>query len=103
METLNLITYPQERQTKETYSNPQKTLENALDTIFPQQIEENKVLSVRRILGETGKSFSDEQIECLVTDFQFLIDTWLDEFESHVFEGKTLKELLGEKEYAATK
>ncbi len=103
METLNLITCPQAQERKESYSNPQKTLENALNAIFPQQIEENKALSTRRILSETAKSFSDEQIECLVTDFQFLINTWLDEFESHVFEGKTLKELLGEKEYAATK
>ena len=39
----------------------------------------------------------------MVTDFQYLMDSWLDEFETDVFEGKTLKELLGEQAYANTR
>ena len=35
---------------------------------------------------------SDEQVPCIATEFQFLIDTWLDEFEKDVFNGMTLKE-----------
>lgn len=78
--------------------NPQRTIEHALNSIFPQNIEENKVIQTRKHLGEKSQSFSDEQIECLVTKFQYLIDNWLDEFEKEVFDGKTLKEALRLKE-----
>jgi len=83
--------------------NPQTSLETSLRTIFSQEIEESKLSGTKRRLGETAKNLTDEQIECMVTDFQYLIDTWLDEFEQDVFEGKTLKKLLGEKEYANNK
>ena len=105
METLNLSHYPSVETTTTTtlISSPQLQLENALSAIFPQPTEENQIISARRKLGETAKTLTDEQIECMVTDFQYLIDTWLDEFECEVFGGKTLKNLLGEKEYANTK
>ena len=95
METLNL--------SPTLISSPQVQLENALNAIFPLPTEENQINSARRKLGETAKILTDEQIECMVTDFQYLIDTWLDEFECEVFGGKTLKKLLGDKEDANTK
>jgi len=104
METLNLLHYPSiETTTTALISGPQVQLKNALSAIFPQPTEENQIISARRKLGETAKTLTDEQIECMVTDFQYLIDTWLDEFECEVFGGKTLKKLLGDKEYANTK
>lgn len=104
METLKLPLYPSAQHSTELFvPNPQKTLENALNAIFPQEIEEAKFSGTKRKLGETAKKLTDEQIECMMTDFQYLIDTWLDEFEKNVFEGKTLKILLGEKEYANNK
>jgi len=105
METQNLSHNPSIETTTTTalISGPQVQLKNALNAIFPQPTEENQIISARRKLGETAKTLTDEQIECMVTDFQYLIDTWLDEFEYEVFGGKTLKKLLGEKEYANTK
>lgn len=76
--------------------NPQTVIENALNTIFPQQSEENKISRTRRMLGETAQTLTDGQIETIVIEFQFLIDSWLDEFERHVFNGMTLKEVLNE-------
>ncbi len=78
-------------------SHPLAPLEKALQDILPQNTEENTVVKTRRILGEKAKSLSDEQIECAVTEFQFLITNWLDEFEKDIFNGMTLKEVLNEK------
>jgi hypothetical protein len=72
-------------------------IKNVLNSVFPQQSEENKITRTRRILGETAKTISDEQVECITTEFQFLIDAWLDEYEKEVFNGMTLKEVLNEK------
>jgi len=69
-------------------------LKNAFDEIFPQNLEENTVLKMRRSLGERAINMSDEEVQCVATKFQFLIDTWLDEFEKEVFNGMTLKEVL---------
>ena len=83
-----------------TKSEPQNLfdpLENAFKEIFPQNPEENTVIKMRRMLGEKAKDMSDERIQCLTTEFQFLIDTWLDEFEKDLFNGMTLKEILNEK------
>jgi len=85
-------------QTVQDYTaNPQSSIEKALNTIFPQQSEEDKVIRMRKALGETAKTLSDPQVETIITEFQFLIDTWLDEYEKEVFGGMTLKEVLNEK------
>lgn len=99
METLNLPLYPTIEPKKETaeplsINNYQTPLGNALNTLFPDQSEENKVLRTRKHLGEVGKDLSDAQVETIISEFQFLIDTWLDEYESEVFNGQTLKEVL---------
>jgi len=51
---------------------------------------------MRKALGETAKSLPDEQIETITTEFQFLIDSWMDDFEKEVFSGQTLKEVLND-------
>jgi hypothetical protein len=79
-----------------TSPNPHTSIENALNSIFPQKSEENKIIRTRKNLGETAKALSDEQIECINTEFQFLIDSWLDEYEKDVFNGMTLKQVLNE-------
>lgn len=76
--------------------NPQAAIENTLNNIFPKKSEENKAGRARKLLGETAKTLSDEQIETIVTEFQFLIETWLDEYEREVFKGLTLKEVINE-------
>ncbi len=99
METLTLLPYPTIEPKKETaepfsINNYQTPLENALNSLFPDQSEENKVLRTRKHLGEVGKDLSDVQVETIISEFQFLIDTWLDEYETEVFNGQTLKEVL---------
>lgn len=101
METLQLQPQALNKKKNVGYSfNPFSSLDNALTAIFPENIQESKLLGTKRKLGEKAKTLTDEQIECLITDFQYLVDTWLDEFEKDVFEGQTLQELLGEKAYA---
>lgn len=74
--------------------SPQPSLENMLSSILPSQTEETQVSKTRKHLGKIGEQFSDEQIQCMITEFQFLIDTWMDEFEREIFNGMTLKEVL---------
>ncbi len=74
--------------------NPQQSIETAINNIFPLASEENKTIKLRKALGETAKSLPDEQIETIGTEFQFLIDSWMDDFEKEVFSGQTLKEVL---------
>lgn len=77
-------------------TNPLASLENTLNSILTQQTEETNVIRTRRILGETAQNLCDEQLECIVAEFQFLISSWLDEYEQEVFNGMTLKEVLNE-------
>lgn len=83
--------------------NPLNQLEKTLSTIFPDNKEESKVNKARKILGETADCLTDEKIENIVTDFEYLIDTWMDLFEKKVFGGKTLKEIVGTSAYGNTK
>lgn len=72
-------------------------LENAFKEILPQNTEDKIVTKMRRMLGDKAKEMSDDQVQCIATKFQFLIEIWLDEFEKDVFNGMTLKEVLNEK------
>jgi hypothetical protein len=74
--------------------NPQTNLESVLNSIFPQQQEENNITRTKSHLGNATRNFSDEQVQIIITEFQFLIDSWLDEYEKEVFKGITLKEVL---------
>ena len=55
-----------------------------------------KLEKAREILGELAVGLSDEELKTIVTEIQFLTDSWLDEFERGIFAGKTLNELLTE-------
>jgi len=78
-------------------TNPFNVLDSSFNRIFSQNPEEKIVLQMRRMLGEKANTLSDEKVECLATEFQFLINAWLDEYERDIFEGMTLKEVLNEK------
>lgn len=98
METLRLQHYPtlETPQKIPTSYSPQQSIEAAVNNIFPLSSEENKTLRMRKALRNTAQSLSNEQIETITTQFQFLIDSWMDEFEKEVFSGLTLKEVLNE-------
>lgn len=91
----NIYTTPLE-QKKTSSKIDYRTLESALKQIFPTQVEENKTIKARRILGEVAIGIPDEQLEKDLTEFQYLVDSWLDDFEKQVFEGNTLNQLLKE-------
>lgn len=56
--------------------------------------QSEKVEKAREILGILATDLSDEELKAIVTEMQFLVDSWLDEFEKEIFDGKTLTELL---------
>lgn len=66
----------------------------SLNSLFPEPQQQSKTAKAKSILGEFSKQYNDEQLDSLVADFEFLADTWLDDFERASFDGKTLNELL---------
>lgn len=66
-----------------------------LNEIFEDQTSQQiRVLEARETLGESAKELTDDQVFELVTNVQYLVDIWEEEFEKAIFDGKTLKELL---------
>lgn len=64
--------------------------------IFPESPEENKVQKARAILGEIARDIPDEELAIYITQFQYLLDNWLNEYEKQTFNNLTLEELLRE-------
>ena len=79
-------------------SNPHEASQGVYDQInnfYSEQNQQEKIVQeAREVLGESSSNLSDEQIYDLVTEMQYLVDTWIEEFEKNVFEGKTLNEVL---------
>lgn len=94
---VNVNNSPNEFASQTLPTNPFNVLDSSFNRIFSQNPEEKIVLQMRRMLGKKADTLSEEKVECLATEFQFLINTWLDEYERDVFEGMTLKEVLNEK------
>ena len=74
----------------------QTNVDVALRSIFPDRQEENKLQKARKILGDEVAGVSDEELGVYIAEFQFLLDSWIDEYEKQVFDGKTLKQLTKE-------
>jgi len=68
---------------------------NDLGYLFREKQGESRAQRARSLMGDALKDLSDQDIESCLTEFQFLIDSWLDEFETKPFE-KTLKQLIKE-------
>ncbi len=62
--------------------------------LLPEKQAEYQHLHCRAILGELAQKMTDSQIQTTVSEFEFLGNEWLDEFERKAFGGKTLQELL---------
>lgn len=76
-----------------------QTFSKALNSLFPEQtFDEKDIQKAKEILGDTAKKLSTQQLESAVTEVKYLAESWLDDFERSVFEGKTLKELLHNKD-----
>lgn len=74
--------------------NTQGTYDQINQLFSEQDSREKSILEAREILGESAKDMTDEQVFDLVTEMQYLADSWLEEYEREVFDGKTLIELL---------
>lgn len=71
-------------------------LQSALGKIFPSGQEETRLQRARRILGKDAETISDDDLEKYVTQFQSMIDGWLDSYEKGIFGGQTLGQVLRE-------
>lgn len=71
-------------------------IDAALQSIYGNLQEETKLQKTRRIMGSLVLDTPDEQLEIYITEFEYLITNWLDEYERQVYDGLTLKELLQE-------
>lgn len=69
-------------------------IEKEVNKIFVTDKEQNKFDKARRILGESGKEITNEQLENYISEFEYLANCWLEIFERQTFEGKTLEEIL---------
>ena len=77
------------------FKSSQEGAYDQLSNYFSEQDKQGKtVLEAREILSESADNCSDEELYELVTEMQFLVDVWIEDYEKSVFEGKTLKELL---------
>lgn len=85
-----------ERDFKKSAGNHQANLENTLKSIFPDRKEENTLEHARRILGDSVLDLSSDDLKNRLTEFQYLLDCWLDNFEKGIFNNKTLEQLLRE-------
>ncbi len=77
--------------------NQRKAFESSLNTIFPTSQEETKVQKARAVLGDTVKTVSDEELAIFLTQFEYLLDEWLDIYEQETFNGLTLQQVLLER------
>ena len=94
---LNEVT-PRTQQEVIHHQNNPKSIKKSLDQLFPEQeYEEKNLQKAKEILGAVAQELSPEELKVAVTEIQFLVETWLDDFERGIFNGLTLKELLHEK------
>jgi hypothetical protein len=74
-------------------------ISKSLDDLFPEQkVEEKNIQRAKEILGEIACELTQAQLKDTIVETQYLVNTWLDDFEREIFKGKTLKELLHDKE-----
>ena len=59
--------------------------------------EDKQLQQVRKILGEIGKDLTTQELQTITTEFQFLVNSWLDSYEKLIFKGLTLQQLLNER------
>lgn len=67
-----------------------------LNQLFTEQDQQKQsTIEAREILGVFANDLSNSQVYDLVNEIQYLVDSWLEEYERQVFGGKTLNELTG--------
>ncbi len=78
------------------FQSKQQGTYDKLNQLFTEQDQQNKtVLVARETIGESAEALTDSQVYDLVNEIQYLVDSWLEEYERQVFKGNTLNELAG--------
>lgn len=78
-----------------SHFNPEGTYDQLNQLFSDQDKQQKEIQEAREILGDSAKDLSDSEVYDLVNEVQFLVDSWLEEYERKVFDGKNLDELLG--------
>lgn len=79
------------------YSNT-PTISQSLEAIFPEQKQADKRIKLAKdALGSLATQFSETELNDVITEVEYLTESWLDEYERNIFDGLTLQELLHEK------
>lgn len=94
MNTTELRLFEGTRAPINSEKNTNDLFSQTLQTIFPTNAEEQKLASARAKLELSSFEYSDEKVSILLADFEYLANTWLDDFERQQFNGKILAELL---------
>ncbi len=84
------------RDSKLDILNPLASIDQALQRVFSATQEETRLQKARNIMGTALYDVSDEDLDIYLTEFQHLIDGWFDSFEQDMFNGATLKQVLGQ-------
>jgi len=87
---------------KQVVTKHHENIENALKAIFLDSKEESRLQLARRILGDIALEITDEELLRCITEFQYLADSWLDDFEKQIFDDKTLNQVLKEGQNGST-
>jgi hypothetical protein len=61
------------------------------------QLDPKEEQKARLVLESVAQDYSDDQINEAIAEMKFLAESWLNDFEREVFDGKTLKEMLHDK------
>ena len=80
----------------ETLRQHTASIDEVLQGIFKSSQEGTRLQQARRTMGDSVSHLSDDELEICLTEFQHLIDEWLDAFEHELFDGQTLKQVLGQ-------
>lgn len=94
MNTTELRLFEDTRASTGVEKNTNDVFSQTLQAIFPTNAEEQKLASARAIIELPASVYSDEKLATLLADFEFMANTWLDDFERKQFNGKILAELL---------
>lgn len=74
--------------------SPIRPIQDALGTIFPTVEQDARQQQARGIMEDAIAGVSDQVLGAQITELQYLIDAFMDDFERSVFEGKTLTQLI---------
>lgn len=74
--------------------SPIRPIKDALGAIFPTAEHDARLQQARRTMTDQLEGVSDQDLEAHLTGLQYLVDSWMDDFERGVFEGRTLSQLI---------